>query len=117
MSAVQRTDEPKGNVTVMKPEKKPRYVFDFTKLKRKEREAFGDDLQKAINFKEQGLTLSQADEITVKLMTKVITAWPAGHDFTDPTTFDDLSALEWKEATTAFMDQFRTAFDLKTEES
>lgn len=104
--------EPKGNITVIPPKPKaaPRYVFDFAKLKRKDRTEFIDDIQKSINFKEAGLTPDDADKLALKWMTRLIVKWPAGFDLTDGTTFDDLSAIEWKEATTAFMSQFRTVF-------
>jgi len=91
----------------------PRFKFDFDKLKRKERTEFGDDLQKAVNFKEAGLTADQADRLVLKWMARLIVEWPDGRDFSDPVIFEDLTALEWKEATTAFMSQFRIAFEVE----
>lgn len=114
MSAAAQATEPKGNLTVVKPSAvAPRYVYDFNRLKRKERTEFADDIQRSINFKESGLTPDQADALALKWMTRLIVAWPDGFDLTKPEVFEDLSAVEWKEATAAFMDQFRTAFGIE----
>lgn len=115
--------EPKGTLSVIKPDAKsptaktePRYVYDFGKLKRRERIEFSDDIQRSINFKEAGLTPDQADELALKWMVKLITKWPDNYDLSNAAVFEELSAVEWKEATKAFMDQFRTAFGVGDEE-
>lgn len=116
--------EPKGTLSVIKPDAKspaaktePRYVYDFGKLKRRERERFGDDMAKVFKAKDNNLSTNDADAIAVQWMRKLLTKYPDGCDFRVEEVFEEISAPEWKVAQEAFAEQFLDAFGIEREKS